>query len=280
MPKRTRQELDALETSLYQITNELRPMTIRSLFYRAVSAGIVDKTEREYKTIVRVTGKLRKNRTMPFDWLVDAGRFVRQANTWASPQSILRAVRNQYRYDYWLMQKNQVEIWVEKDAIVGVIEETTEKYSVPLYSCKGYPSLSLIDKAIRAWPTDKTICIRYFGDHDPSGTDIPRFIQDAMRYEIGFDDSIELDFQVVAVTEEQIQEHSLPTRPTKPSDSRSANFSGESVELDAFDPNVLRQLIAHSIEIEIDKEDWNMATAKEERDHQALNTAIDSIDTL
>ena len=131
MPKRSRQELDALAAGLYQIVEQLRPMTIRSLFYRAVSAGLVEKTEHEYKAIVRITGKLRKQRIMPFEWLVDAGRFVRQANLWPSPQSILSATQEQYRYDRWIDQDNRIEIWVEKDAVVGVIEETCEEFGVP-----------------------------------------------------------------------------------------------------------------------------------------------------
>ena len=275
MAKRSREELDALAAGLYQIVEQLRPMTIRSLFYRAVSAGLVAKTEHEYKGIVRITGKMRKQRIMPFEWLVDAGRFVRQANLWPSPQSILKATQDQYRYDRWIDQENRVEIWVEKDAVVGVIEETCEEFGVPLYSCKGYPSLSLIDSAIRDWPFEKNICVRYFGDHDPSGMDIPRYLENAF-YEIGVGQNT-LDFEVRAVTQDQIYEYDLPTRPTKRTDSRSANFEGESVELDAFDPNDLRELVSQSIQESIDDELWAESGEKEEEQHQKLNKAIDDM---
>ena len=71
----------------------------------------------------------------------------------------------------------------------------------------------MIDQAIRAWPFEKNISVRYFGDHDPSGTDIPRYLEEAF-YEIGVGNNT-LDFEVRAVTEDQIYEFDLPTRPTK-----------------------------------------------------------------
>lgn len=273
MPRRTKQQRKELADALYDIVSDLQPMTIRSLFYRAVSAGIVAKTELEYKLIVRITGELRKERVMPYHWLVDAGRFPRKANLWDSPKEILDATRRQYRYDHWLKQPKQVEIWVEKDAIVGVIEGTTNTYRVALYSCKGYPSLSMIHNALMSWDRDKEVCIRYFGDHDPSGADIPRYIQEAIRE---MNPWIDLDFK--AVTEEQIDEYALPTRPTKPSDSRSANFFGESVEVDAFSPDDLRELVGRAIADEIDDDLWQEAEEVEEEQHEQLKKAIDSID--
>ena len=274
MPRRTKQERADLADALYDIVSDLQPMTIRSLFYRAVSAGIVAKTELEYKLIVRITGELRKQRVMPYHWLVDAGRFARKANLWDSPKKILSAVRRQYRYNHWLKQPKQVEVWVEKDAIVGVIEDTTDSYGVALYSCKGYPSLSMIHNAIMSWDRDKEICIRYFGDHDPSGADIPRYVQEAIAEMNPF---INLDFEVKAVTEDQIDEYDLPTRPTKSSDSRSANFYGESVEVDAFSPDDLRELVSRSIADEIDDNLWQEAEELEEKQHEQLKKAIDSI---
>ena len=275
MARRTKQDLEKLSNTLYDIVNQLRPMTIRSLFYRAVSMGAVDKTEKEYKAICRITGVMRKQGHLPYEWLVDAGRFVRKASCWSSPKSILHAVQNQYRYDFWRDQPKQVEIWVEKDAVVGVIEEVTNSFQVPLYSCKGYPSLSMIHKAWESWDKERPICIRYFGDMDPSGQDIPRFVQDAIK-EIQW--SIDMDFEVIAVTQEQMIEYDLPTRPTKSSDSRAANFDGDSVELDAFSPDDLRALVRNSIVDETAHKLWSTSEIKEGVQQEQLDNAINSIE--
>ena len=79
--RRNRAQLDALKDALYTLCQQLNPLTVRSLFYRAVSAQIVGKSEKEYKTVVRLAGQMRKAGEMPYAWLVDAGRFVRKPPT-------------------------------------------------------------------------------------------------------------------------------------------------------------------------------------------------------
>ena len=276
--RRSKEELIELRQTLYDIAEQLRPMTIRSLFYRAVSAGAVEKTEREYKRIVRITGQMRKERVMPFDWLVDAGRFARRANCWSHPKNILTATMRQYRRNYWQDQPLQMEIWTEKDAVVGVIESVTNEHQVALYSCRGYPSLSMIHDAVTSWQANKDIIIRYFGDRDPSGADIPRYIQEAIADINDPDYNIGVDFQVAAVSEDQIDEYNLPTRPTKGTDSRSARFDGESVELDAFSPDDLRELVADSIQEHIDYSIWNETSGQEIQDRAILQEACDMVE--
>ena len=271
--RRTKAQINALNNALLRLCDQHQPLTIRSLFYRAVSEGIVEKTEKAYKDICRLTRQMRREKVLPYPWLVDAGRFVRQVATWRNPADRLQAARDTYRRDKWRDQPLHVEIWTEKDAVVSVVEHITDRWEVPLYSCRGYTSVSMIYDACQAWPCDKPVAIRYFGDHDPSGKDIPRSIRDTI-YEIRGE---WVDLKVCAITAEQIDEYDLPTRPSKTTDSRAANFTGQSVELDALPPDTLREMVETAITAELDDDLWDKATKQEEADDLALQDAIDDL---
>ncbi len=159
-------------------------------------------------------------------------------------------MQDSYRRNLWLAQQDYVEVWCEKDAIAGILTRATEQFDVPLMVVRGFSSLSfLYDMAERMKEIDKPTYIYYFGDHDPSGLSISKCIERELRQ---FAPDVELSFQRVAVTPEQIVEWNLPTRPTKATDSRAKSFIGESVEVDAIDPRQLVQLASSVIQAHID----------------------------
>lgn len=273
MPRRTQAELDALRAVLFALCDAHKPLTLRSLFYRAVAAGAVAKEETQYKRIGQLTRNMRRDGLLDYGWLVDAGRFARRPNSvFYGPAHILETARDTYRRDLWRNQPVHMEVWIEKDAIVGVVEEVTDALQVPLYSCRGYPSLSMVWQAVQDWP-DKPVAIRYFGDLDPSGQDIPRAAQEIIAEVHGQP----VDFRVCAITAGQIAEYDLPTRPTKNRDSRAKNYLGPSVELDAFEPSALRALVEQAITAEIDGELWNKASNQQDADRAALSDAVDAV---
>jgi hypothetical protein len=149
-----------------------------------------------------------------------------------------------YRRDLWASQGTYAEVWLEKDALAGVLYTVTSEWDVPLMVTRGYPSLTFLHEAAEAMPTDKPVVILYFGDHDPSGVDIPRRVLTDLR---GFAPAAEIELRPIAVTPEQIGSLRLPTRPTKVTDSRAARFVGESVEVDAIPPRTLRTLAEENI---------------------------------
>lgn len=128
--------------------------------------------------------------------------------------------------------------------------EETEKWDVPLMVTRGFASLSYLHDAaeVIAWH-EKPAYVYFLGDHDPSGLDITRNVERRLRE---FAPDAEIHFQRIAVTLEQIEAWNLPTRPTKKTDSRSKNFEGESVEVDAIRPTELRQLVRDTITQHID----------------------------
>ena len=249
--RRSQADITVIREAIYDTIATDPPMTVRQVFYQLVSQGVIDKNEAEYKgTVVRLLGLMRREHEIPFGWIADSTRWMRKPDTFSSMESLLQDTARTYRRSVWDDQDAYVEIWLEKEALAGVLYKETEIWDVPLMVTRGYPSLSFIHGAAEAIEyEDKPVFLYYFGDHDPSGVDIPRKVEADLRE---FAPDTEIHFECVAVIPEQIVALDLPTRPTKKTDSRSRNFEGESVEVDAIPPADLRQLVHDCIEQHID----------------------------
>ena len=188
---------------------------------------------------------LRRAKTLPYDWLADAraGNASRAPTTARRKQ--LRRTAESYRKALWARASVYVEIWLEKDALAGVVWPVTDKYDVPLMVARGYASLSFLHSAAEAISEMKRpTYIYHLGDFDPSGVNAGEKIEQTLR-EMAPD--AEIHFERLAVTEAQIALWHLPTRPTKKSDSRAKNFGEISVELDAIEPGPLRAIVEEAI---------------------------------
>jgi hypothetical protein len=140
-----------------------------------------------------------------------------------------------------------VEIWCEKDAIASILLDAADPWRVQVFPFRGFASLTSLYNAGQTFlahqHAGKTVHVYYFGDHDPSGVAIDPAAVTALREDFG----VEIDFQRVAVTEDQIATLRLPMRPTKRTDSRAQHFGGESVEIDAMPRDVLLELVESCI---------------------------------
>ena len=244
-------------------------MTVRQVFYQAVSAGLIGKTEREYKnSIVRLLGRMRISGEIPWGWIADNTRWMRKPRTYSSLEAAIERTARTYRRALWDTQTVHVEVWLEKDALAGVLYEETERWDVPLMVTRGYPSLSYLYEAAEAIEAlDKPAFVYYFGDYDPSGLDISRNVEERLRQ---FAPHAEIHFERTAVTDQQIEEFSLPTRPTKRTDSRAKGFEGESVEVDAIAPGTLRSMVSACIVQHIDHEELDVLKVAERSERDAL----------
>jgi hypothetical protein len=249
--RRSRDEIAVVREALFDVLKEENPMTVRQVFYRMVSAGVIDKTEAQYKnTICRLLGLMRRERVIPFGWIADNTRWMRKPDTYSGLEAALEYTARTYRRSLWENQNVYVEVWLEKDALAGVLMEETEQWDVPLMVTRGYSSLSFLHSAGEAIDVmGKPAHLYYFGDYDPSGVDITRAVESGIRE---FAPDAEIYFERVAITTKQIAAMQLPTRPTKTSDSRSKNFADESVEVDAIPPSTLRELVRSCITRHID----------------------------
>jgi hypothetical protein len=249
--RRSKQQIEELKGVIYEVVSKNNPMTVRQVFYQLVSLGAIGKTENEYKsTVVRLLGLMRREHELPFNWIADNTRWMRKPRSYTGMEAALEETVKTYRRDLWNEQEAYVEIWLEKDALAGVLYEETKAWDVPLMVTRGYPSLSYIYEAAEYIESqEKPSYLYYFGDYDPSGLDITRAVEEGIK-ELA--PQAEVNFKRVAVTSEQIALWKLPTRPTKKTDSRSRSFEGESVEVDAIPPDRLRELAASSITKHID----------------------------
>lgn len=271
--RRTKAEIAELENALCNIVAEERPTSCRSVFYRMVSRGHIDKTEAEYqRTVVRLLTRLRREGRLPFRDIVDGTRLRRQRKSFRSLEGALRHTKQTYRQYLWDSQDAYVEVWSEKEAIAGVLLKATWDWDVPLLVCRGYPSLTYLhDAAFEIERQGKPAWLYYFGDHDPSGVDISRKVESELRH---FAPEAEIHFERVAVTPQQIEAMDLPTRPTKRSDSRAKGFDGRSVEVDAIPPATLREIASDCITRHIDPAELERARHIERSERETLDNVI------
>lgn len=306
--RRSRAELAEVDEAISQAVAEEHPVTLRGVYYRVVSVGAVDKTENDYRLVGRRLLRLRRDRAISYDHITDGTRWIIRPTTHGSLQQMLDDAAGSYRRQLWRDQPVDVHLFVEKDAMSGVVHPVTERWDVPLGVLRGYCSESFAYSVADAITNcgKRAIFVYQLGDHDPSGVDawrafresVARFLGEPINEELatglarhgypvkagdalgveecgapadypgdiceqvtygflggpGFHrlDRRTVTFARLAVTEDQITEMALPTRPTKASDTRAAKFTGDSVDVDAIPPRVLRDLVENAIRSHID----------------------------
>jgi hypothetical protein len=247
------------------------PMTVRQMFYRMSAQNIVPKTESGYDKVGYALKNMRLEGAIPFEWIADNTRWMRKPRTHSDMATMLAESARFYRRDLWANQPDYVEIWLEKDALAGVVYDVTSEFDVPLYVSRGYSSVSYVYAAAEALKAiDKPKYIYHLGDYDASGKDAARDIQEKL-WKFGAD----FEFIEIAVTDEQIDLFNLQTRPPKPKDSRAKQWGDkQAVELDAIPPSMLRRLVRDVIEQHIDQGELQRLKAIEAQEKATLDKLI------
>ena len=261
-------EVELRREKLVEIVDAMKPMTVRQVFYQATVRGIVEKSEAGYTKVQNDLVLLRRAGDLPFNWIADNTRWRQRPDTHSSVAHALKETAKFYRKALWDGIDAYVEVWVEKDALSGVIYPITEMYDVPLMVARGYASLSFLysaaeeisDLAVPAY-------IYHLGDFDPSGVNAGEKIEQTLR-EMAPD--AEIHFERLAVTPEQIEAWDLPSRPTKATDTRARNFGVISVELDAIEPDQLRTLVQEAIEWHLPADEFEKLKVAEESEREFL----------
>ena len=117
-------------------------LTLRQLYYQFVARDLLPNEQRSYDRLGAVISDARMAGEFDWDYIIDRTRNLASVNTWGSPASLVKAAAEQYRTDLWAPQKRRVEVWIEKDAAIGVIESVCNLNGVPYFSCRGYTSSS------------------------------------------------------------------------------------------------------------------------------------------
>ena len=254
-------------------------LTLRQLYYQFVARDLIENSQRSYKRLGSVVSNARLAGLINWQAIVDRTRVLRALPHWSSPASILRSATHGYRRDLWEDQPHRIEVWIEKDALLGVFQTVCEELDVPFFSCRGYTSQSAIWRAGQRLQNhlfqDQKPVILHFGDHDPSGMDMTR--DNRSRVSLFAEDYIEV--RRLALNQDQITKYDPPPNPTKLTDSRArayiAQFGDDSWELDAMQPVVLAALVRKEVLSLRDEELWEIALVQQEEEREELLAMAD-----
>lgn len=251
------------------------PLTLRQIYYRLVAKQIISNTRQSYKTLGQFLVRARENGDIPYERMEDRNRDTIGGDSgYDSPEDAdkyikgkiysLKSSSSGFSLSRWKDQNYHVELWIEKDALRRVLSDVAGMYNVKTCICRGYPSFSFLMDAVKRFSKTKPNIVLYFGDFDPTGLDIVRDLEERLLKYSGK----KVVVKRVALTKDQIKNFNLPYAPTKKTDARTKKFVKEygnmAVELDALEPDVLKDIAKKEILNYIDAKKWNTRAKKEQ----------------
>jgi hypothetical protein len=242
-------------------------LTLRQLYYQFVARDYIENSQKSYKNLGSLVNDARLAGLIDWWAIEDRTRNLRGNSHWDSPADMIKTCENQFAYDKWADQPYAPEVWIEKDALIGVIEGPCNSLDVPYFACRGYSSQSEQWRAgrrfKRALERGQIPIVFHLGDHDPSGIDMTRDNKTRLSMFAG----LEIHLKRLALNYDQVEEYNPPPNPAKLTDSRCKNyiqrFGKSSWELDALNPQVISRLIEEAILNIRDDNKWNDTVNKE-----------------
>lgn len=227
-------------------------LTLRQLYYQFVARDLVPNTERSYKRLGSIINDARIAGRIDWSAIEDRTRNLQSNSHWSGPAEIISACANQFKLDLWSGQDYRPEVWIEKEALAGVLDGVCGELDVPYFACRGYVSQSEQWAAGMRFSAHRAAgfqpIVFHLGDHDPSGIDMTR--DNSERLSLFAREDVEV--RRLALNIGQIEEFNPPPNPAKVTDSRfesyQARFGEYSWELDALEPAVLVELVRGAVE--------------------------------
>lgn len=285
-------------------------MTLRQLYYQFVSRDWIENSDKSYERLGRIVSRARLGGYLDWDAIEDRNRVPVVWRHYDSVLDVIKQAIPTFRMPRLQGQETYVELWVEKDALSGVLRPMASRYHVTMMANKGYSSSSAMKEAgdrvrqccERYGSTNAVIL--YLGDLDPSGEDMVRDISDRIGdftnsgLDVNWDNPtkveveaheemrkrrpyIDVEVRKLALTIEQVREHKPPPNPAKLTDSRAKSFikkyGKSSWEVDALPPTLLRDIIRDSIESLLDMDKMNEIIATEDIEVESLQSALDGM---
>jgi hypothetical protein len=264
------------------------PLTARQIFYRLVGAHGYPKDERAYERLTNILVRARRARLIPFEYIRDDGASVMASKHYENKEQFYRQIREMgenFTRDKLARQGLDVRIYCEAAGMMPQISNVSDDYSIPVYSCSGFDSLTakydLFTAISRAhsWEGRRTVVL-HLGDYDPSGEsifdaiaeDVHAFLSEAIPHKRPEEIAM---FGRVALTRDMVVEYSLPTAPPKASDSRSRRWAGgQTCQLEALPPDTLADIIRQRIESLLSGEILEQDREQELEDRQIITKAL------
>lgn len=250
-------------------------LTLRQLYYQFVARDLIDNTQRSYKRLGNIISEARMAGRVDWNAIEDRTRNLESNPHWDDPAAIIEAAARSFRIDKWENQACRVEVWIEKEALIGVVERICRRLDVDFFACRGYVSQS------EQWAAGKRfaeyrergqdVVVLHLGDHDPSGIDMTR--DNDTRLALFAREEVAV--RRLALNFDQIETYGPPPNPAKLSDSRYeryfADYGSESWELDALDPRVIQELIGEAVTEYRDEDAWLAMTDRENDEREQLS---------
>jgi hypothetical protein len=253
-------------------------LTVRQIYYRFVAADRITNCPESYNRIKDLLLKARMGGYIDWDHIEDRTRYLRANNHWDTPGEIIESAAVTYRRDKWADQNVYCEAWIEKDALVGILESVTLPLDVPAFACRGDTSTTAVhDAAVKRFmkrmKAGKRGVIFHLADHDPKGLDMTPDITNRLTtfcHHHGYPAPTVLR---LGLNWDQITPD-LP--PNRIEDESAGNrryrerYGGETWELDALEPAVIATLVENAIRAHRDDDLWEESAAREDADRAAL----------
>ncbi len=255
-------------------------LTLRQLYYQFVARGWIKNAQKEYKRLGELVNDGRLAGLIDWDAIEDRTRSLGGNAHWDDPSDTIRSAATSFRLDKWQDQECRVEVWVEKDALEGIVGRVASELDIDFFSCRGYTSQTAMWKAgkrLQRYVEDgQKVVILHLSDHDPSGIDMSRDIEDRLRTFME-ETFWELTFERIALNKDQVEKYKPPPNPAKLTDSRCngyiKRFGTESWELDALEPGVITRLITDAVLSFRDEDKYNALEEEEESGRVLLSAA-------
>jgi hypothetical protein len=255
-------------------------LTVRQLYYQFVARGLIPNTSKNYGLVKGAVSEGRLAGLISWTAIEDRTRNLRGLQTWDSPEDYMLSIKKGYVADKWANQPFRFEAWIEKDALVGVIGSICLELGINYFACRGYNSQSEQWRAgqrfARYIRKGQRPIVLHLGDHDPSGIDMTRDNQERLQMFTG------VPVQVIrlALNMDQVEQYKPPNNPAKTTDSRASDYIAEfgtsSWELDALDPEVIRNLIADCVKSMRDETLWDRALKEEAEEREVVEMMVDA----
>jgi hypothetical protein len=274
MAQRSLELIDAM----YEIAEECQPITGRGIGYKLFARGLIASMAiGEMQKVYRLLKEARERDIIPWEWIVDETRELEKVSTWKDPKAYVREVRRSYRRDFWNDQPQRVEVWSEKGTIRGVLQPVLDEYGVGFRVMHGFGSATAIHAAADDYD-GRDLVVLYVGDYDPSGlcmseVDLPNRLE---RY-----DGDHVELERIALTRDQLAGLQSFPAADKAKDKRYAwfvkHYGKRCWELDAMDPNTLREIVEAKIDENVlDEKAWERCRKCQEAEQQSLQTVLDA----
>lgn len=258
-------------------------LSVRQLYYQLVAAAIIENTERSYKRTADLINNARIAGLMDWDAIEDRGRDIELKTRWTGGDQIVQAAADSYHMDMWINQPVRVFCVVEKAALAGVLGGVCRKLDIPLLAARGYPSVSIVRDMVRehilpAIHAGQNAVLLHLGDHDPSGKDMTRDLEERIAMFLEGEGHCEVNRQALNI--DQVRRLKPPPNPAKITDSRAKayirEFGAESWELDALKPQYLVKLVDDEVSALVDDDAWAEREAEVEDIRERLQASADS----